>query len=652
MTSCKPRRVLYTDIETYSSEDIKKSGAFKYMEAPDFQILLLAYAWDDEPVQVLDLTDPTDQGVLPDIIAGLKDPNLLKVAHNAAFERNAYRVAFGFYQPPEQWLDTMILCAMNGLPMSLDAAGAALQLPEQKIKEGTLLINYFCKPCKPTGANGGRTRNLPEHAPAKWERFKTYAGRDVEVMRTIHKRLRGYRATDFERQVWALDTRINERGVQIDRDLVQAAIAVDDAFRAEHTEEMKHLTGLSNPNSVAQLKEWLAAAGMECDSLGKGVIADLKANATSRTTERVLELRQLLSKTSTKKYEAMTNAAGEDDRVRGITQYYGAGRTGRWAGRLVQLQNLPQNHLDHIGEVREIVRARDLAGLEMLYDNVPDVLSQLIRTALVAKEGHTFLVADYAAIEARVIAYLAGEQWRMDVFAKGGDIYCSSASQMFGVPVEKHGVNGHLRQKGQVAELACGYGGGVAALKAFGADKMGLSEAEMQDIVTQWRQASPAITRMWKNTERTAKMALWHPGRAFSTSCGVIYRRDAEALRCTLPSGRVLSYWYAQIHDGGEITFMGQNQTTRKWERTDTWGGKLVENIVQAVARDCLAVAMVRLEAAGWGIVFHVHDEVVVEAPEGSRWQDVAEVMGQPIDWAPGLLLRGDGYETKFYMKD
>lgn len=649
------KRVLFLDTETYSSEDIKKAGAFKYMSAPDFEVLLLPFAWNDEPVRVLDLTDPADREELPDIIAGLQDPDTIKVAHNSAFERAAYHRAFGFYQPPEEWVDTMILAAYNGLPMSLEAAGDALQLEQQKLKEGTALINYFCKPCKPTIANGGRTRNLPHHAPEKWERFKAYAARDVETMRLIYKKLSRYPVTALERQVWALDARINERGVLVDLDLAQAAIDVDDAFKAEHLEEMTRLTGLDNPNSVAQLKDWLETVGVFCESLNKETVADLRKKATDPTTRRVLELRSLLGKTSTKKYEAMVNAAGADSRVRGLTQYYGAARTGRWAGRLLQLQNLPQNHLDDIGTVREIVRAKDLDTLEMLYDSVPDVLSQLIRTALVAKDGHTFLVSDYAAIEARVIAYLAGEKWRLDVFAQGGDIYCSSASQMFKVPVVKHGINGHLRQKGKVAELACGYGGGVAALKAFGADKMGLTEEEMQDIVTQWRAASPTIPKLWGDVERAAKNALANPGRTFTVPCGVKYRRDADGLRCLLPSGRVLTYWGARLegYNGRpSVVFMGQNQTTRKWEKTETWGGKLVENIVQAVARDCLAVAMVRLEAAGYNIVFHVHDEVVIEAPDGSRWQDAAAIMGRPIDWAPGLLLRGDGYETKFYMKD
>ena len=632
--------------------DITKTGAFRYMEAADFEIILIAYAWDDGPVHYLDLTSAPDTDELLDIADALLDPAVVKVAHNSAFERAAFTRWLGKDMPPEQWEDTMILAAYNGLPMSLEAAGAALQLPEQKMAEGKRLINYFCKPCAKTIANGGRTRNLPHHAPDRWATFCEYCRWDVEVMQTIYYRLNSYPVTDFEREVWALDARINERGVLVDMDLAQAAIDVDAAFKAEHLEELQQLTGLDNPNSVAQLKEWLEGVGLSVDSLNKATVAELKRAAIDVTTRRVLELRSLLGKTSTKKYEAMVNAAGDDHRVRGITQYYGAGRTGRWAGRLVQLQNLPQNHLDEIGTVREIVRAKDLDTLELLYDSVPDVLSQLIRTAFVAKPGHTFLVSDYAAIEARVIAYLAGEKWRMDVFAQGGDIYCSSASQMFKVPVVKHGVNGHLRQKGKVAELACGYGGGVAALKAFGADKMGLTEPEMQDIVTQWRAASPTIPKLWRDVENAAKRALENPGRTFTIPCGVKYYKDADALRCRLPSGRVLTYWGARLDNDGKICFMGQNQTTRKWEKTDTWGGKLVENIVQAVARDCLAVAMVRLDKAGYKIVFHVHDEVVIEASDGSRWQDAADIMGEPIDWAPGLLLRGDGYETKFYMKD
>ena len=651
MTSWPDRPRLFVDIETFSSTDIK-AGAFKYMEAPDFEIQLVAYAWDDGLVQVADLMNGVPTELWEKIVKALVDPNVVKVAHNSAFERAAFTRFLGKDMPPEQWEDTMILAAMNGLPMSLEDAGAALQLGNQKIKEGTLLINYFCKPCKPTLANGGRTRNLPEHAPDKWERFAEYCRRDVEVCQAIYYRLNKFPIPEWERAVWALDARINERGVLIDPELVEAAIAVDEAFREEHTAELRKLTGLDNPNSVAQLKEWLEGVGVFADSLNKATVADLHKSVPDPTTRRVLELRQLLGKTSTKKYEAMTLSACADRRIRGLLQYYGAGRTGRWAGRLVQVQNLPQNHLDHIDLVRELVRGKDLETLEMLFDNVPDVLSQLIRTAFVAKPGHTFLVSDYAAIEARVIAYLAGEKWRMEVFAQGGDIYCSSASQMFKVPVEKHGVNGHLRQKGKIAELACGYGGGVGALKAFGADKMGLTEDEMQQIVTQWRTASPTIPRFWRDAENAAKRALENPGRTFTLPCGVKYMRDADALRCRLPSGRILTYWGARLDNDGNICFMGQNQTTRKWEKTDTWGGKLVENIVQAYARDCLAVALLRLDEAGYAITFHVHDEIIAEAPEGSRWEDMAEIMGRPIEWAPGLLLRGDGYETKFYMKD
>lgn len=641
-TSCKRR--CFLDIETFSSVDLTKSGVYPYAESPDFEVLLIAYAVDDEPVRIAEDWIEVKQM--------LTDPNIIKVAHNSAFERACLSKWLGVELNAEDWEDTMIMAAYNGLPLSLEGAGAALGITDQKMKEGTSLINYFSKPCKPTIANCQRTRNLPHHAPEKWQTFIDYCVRDVEAMRQIYRKLESYPVTDFERKVWAVDARINERGVEVDLELAEAAIAVDKAFKAEHVAEMKRLTGLDNPNSVSQLKEWLSACGVEAEALNKTTVAELRESVISPTVKRVLELRQLLSKTSTKKYQAVQNAVCSDGRVRGLLQYYGAARTGRWAGRLLQLQNLPQNHLDHIDLVREVVRSKDLQTLELLYDSVPDTLSQLIRTVLVAKEGCTFLVADYSAIEARVIAYLAGEQWRMDVFAKGGDIYCSSASQMFGVPVEKHGVNSHLRQKGKVAELACGYGGGVNALKAFGADKMGLTEEEMQDIVTQWRIASPTIPKLWRDTENAAKQALLHPGKSYKIPCGVIYYKDRDALRCKLPSGRLLTYWNAELDTDGKISFMGQNQTTRKWEKTGTWGGKLVENIVQAYARDCLAVALVRLDEAGYNIVSHVHDEIIAEAPVDSRWEDMAEIMSSPIPWAPGLKLDADGYETKFYRKD
>lgn len=658
MTSCEKKPRLFLDIETFSDIDIKTSGSFRYMESPAFEIMILAYAWEDGPVKVVSTSPliPTPDQATDEEVAGLisalSDPDVVKVSHNTAFERWAFRTWLGIDMPPEEWEDTMILAAMNGLPMTLDGAGSALRLKDQKIKEGTSLISFFCKPCKATKANGGRTRNLPEHAPEKWARFVEYCRRDVEVAQAIYYRLKSYKITDFERKVFELDARINERGVMIDRTLAEAAVAIDEDVRAKHLEEMQRLTGLDNPNSVAQLKGWLEEVGVEVESLNKATLTELKSTVTDNTIKRVIELRQQLGKTSTTKYATMLAAACKDDRVRGLTQYYGAGRTGRWAGRLIQLQNLPQNHLEPIEAVRAVARTGDAESTGLLFDSVPDTLSQLIRTALIAKPGCTFLVADYSAIEARVIAYLAGETWRNEVFAEGGDIYCSSASQMFKVPVVKHGINGHLRQKGKVAELACGYGGGVNALKAFGADKMGLSEEEMQSIVTQWRLASPTIPKLWRDTERAAKAALENPGSTFTLKCGVKYHRDADALRCKLPSGRILSYWGARILDGS-IVFMGQNQTTRKWEKTETWGGKLVENIVQAYARDCLAVAMLRLDEAGYKICFSVHDELICEEPvDGRTWQEMAEIMGRPIDWAPGLKLNADGYATDFYKKD
>lgn len=651
-SSTKPKvRHFHIDLETYSSEDLSKVGVFRYVEAPDFEIMLLGFAKDDEEAVSVEFS--SDKKWRRALSKVLTDPDVIKIAHNCAFERTCLQKVLGIELPPEQWEDTMHLAAMNGLPQSLDAVGAALKLGAQKLKEGTALINYFCKPCAPTKKNGGRTRNLPEHDPEKWERFKAYNKRDVEAERGVYKRLSHYRVTPFERSVFALDARINERGVLVDPELARAAVALDALCSEKAAAELQGWTGIENPNSVVQLKRWLSGRGYELEKLNKETVSELLASdGIDPLTRRVLELRQLLGKTSVTKYEAMLRSACSDGRVRGLTQYYGAGRTGRWAGRLVQLQNLPKNHLDDIGLVRELVRNRDLDTLEMCFDSVPDVLSQLIRTALVAKEGCTFLVADYSAIEARVIAYLAGEKWRMDVFAKGGDIYCSSASQMFKVPVEKHGVNGHLRAKGKIAELACGYGGGIGALKAFGADKMGLTDKEMQDIVNHWRKASPTIPRFWRATEEAVIFALNNPGRTYKLPCGVMFRRNADALLCKLPSGRVLSYWGARYIEDKGICFWGQNQTTKKWELIETWGGKLVENIVQAFARDCLAVAMVRLDEAGYKICFHVHDEIIAEAPKGADWKEMADIMGQPIEWAPGLLLRAEGYTTDFYMKD
>lgn len=644
-------RVLFLDLETYSSVDLARAGVAKYAEAPDFEILLMSYAWGDDPVDVWDFTS---QGTPPWLAEALLDPEVCKVAWNISFERTCLNTALGLYTPPEQWRDAMTLAAMNGLPMSLEAAGAALQLTERKLESGKALINYFCKPCRPTISNGGRTRNLPEHAPEKWADFIRYCRRDTETERTIYRSLLRFPVPDWERKVEALDARINERGVLTDIELAEAAVYIDETAKEKNMAELRRLTGLENPNSVAQLKGWLETVGLSCESLNKATVSDLLKTSTDPTTRRVLELRQLLGKTSTKKYQAILDAACEDHRVRGLLQYYGAARTGRWAGRRLQLQNLSQNHLDAIDSVRELVRQRDLETLELAFDSVPDVLSQLIRTALVAKPGHTFLVADYAAIEARVVNYLAGETWANEAFANGEDIYCKTASMTFGVPVVKHGINGHLRQRGKVMVLGLGYGMGVSRFIEYAAQYgVHFTQDEAERIVAQWRQTSSTIPRFWRDAERAAKNALRLLGKTFSLTCGVKYRKDADALRCRLPSGRVLSYWGARLDADGSICFMGQNQTTRKWEKTETWGGKLVENIVQAYARDCLAVAMLRLEEAGFDIVFSVHDEVIVEEPVGGRtWQDVAAIMGQPIDWAPGLLLRGDGYETPFYMKD
>ena len=644
---------LYIDIETYSSVDLPSCGLYKYVEAPDFEILLFQYAYNDNPVTVLDLATYWD-GLPDSVLEDLTDPAVVKVAHNAAFERTCLGKYTGEYMDPAQWRDTMILCAYNGLPMSLDAAGAALGLPEQKLAEGKALISYFCKPCKPTKANGGRTRNMPEDAPEKWERFKAYAERDVVVERDIDHQLSATKITPTEQNVRCLDARIVERGVMIDRELVASAIDVDERSRAAAEEEMRRLTGLPNPNSPSQLKAWLQSAGIAVDALDKKAVTDLLGRVKDKTVRRVLELRQQLGKTSTTKYAAMMDAVCDDGRVRGLLQYYGAARTGRWAGRLVQVQNLPQNHLDDIDAVREIVRARDLDGLELLYDSIPDTLSQLIRTAFVAPEGKTFLVADYHAIEAVCIAYLAREAWRLEVFATHGKIYEASYSQAFGVPFESVKKGSSERQKGKIMELALGYGGGVSALLAFGADRLGLDQAELQTLVDRWRAASPRICAMWRECERAAKAAIRHPGTPQKCGNGCTYLLGRSGLRCILPSRRALTYWGAHLDEEGSIVFMAQNQITHKWERCETWGGKLVENIVQAFARDILAEAMLRLDIAGYPIVFTVHDEIITEMPVGSRWEDQAAIMGQPVDWAPGLdrYLHADGYSTPFYKKD
>ena len=650
---------LFLDFETKSAIDIKKSGAFRYIEDESFDVLLLAYAFDDKPVRVVDFA--SGETWPEEFLQALRDPAVTKVAHNAIFERTVIGKLLG-YTPPEEWLDTMHLAAQCGLPLSLDAAGKALGLPEDqaKMREGKALIRYFCQPCKPSKTNGGRTWNLPEHAPEKWYTFNVYCKRDVEVERTIFHTLEHWMPSSEERRFWCLDARINERGVRIDRKMAQFAVAMDQRSKEELTAKAVALTGLENPKSVSQVKTWLAdQEGKEFPSLNKKVVADVVASLTSDASREFMALRSELSKSSTAKYEAMLRAACADDHVRGTFQFYGANRTGRFAGRLVQYQNLPQNHMEDLDEARQLVRGGHYTALKALYDGVSQPLSELIRTALIPEPGHQFLVADFSAIEARVIAWMAGERWRLDAFREGADIYCASASQAFHVPVVKHGINGHLRQKGKIMELACGYGGGIGAMKAFGADKLGMTEEEMQETVDLWRESSPRICEFWRSLEKVAIRSVARHARTVSEIGGIGFDMEQGTLWMTLPSGRRIAYWGAKYEESRRnagrkvLSYMGQNQQTKKWERIETWGGKLVENCVQATARDCLREAMFALDAAGFDIRAHVHDEVIVTEPLGGRSvEEMAALMGGPISWAPGLPLRADGYACPYYQKD
>ena len=651
---------LYLDFETYSETDIAKCGSFKYAEDPAFEILLLAYGFDDEPIRVVDLASG-DQWP-EDFMAGLKNPDVTKVAHNAAFERYAIKKGLGIYTPPEQWFDTMHLVTQCGLPASLDAAGKALGLDEDtaKMKEGKTLIRYFCLPCKPTKTNGGRSRNLPEHAPEKWDTFKEYCRRDVEAERAMYKMLERWMPSDIERRFWNLDARINENGMRIDIPLARNAVAMDQRYKAELTEAAVAITGLENPKSVSQIKNWLFdQEGKEFPSLNKKVIADVVSQLESDSAKKFMAIRTELSKSSTAKYEAMLRSVCPDGHVKGCFQFYGANRTGRFAGRLVQLQNLPQNHMPDLAEARELVRNGRYTLLKALHDGVSHPLSELIRTALLPEENCKFLVSDFSAIEARVIAWFADEKWRLAVFENGGDIYCASASQMFHVPVEKHGQNAHLRQKGKIAELALGYGGGIAALKAFGADKMGMTEEEMQETVDLWRESSPKITALWRSLEKAAIRCVAHRATTVSSMGNVRFDYEQGILWMNLPSGRRIAYYGAKYEpdrwrpDRKVLTYMGVDQKTKKWDRLQTWGGKLTENLVQATARDCLRESMLAREDAGFDIRAHVHDEVIVSEPvDGRSVDEMSAIMGQPIPWAPGLPLRADGYETPWYKKD
>lgn len=666
MTTCStdPVRTLHIDIETYSSVDLAKAGVYKYAESEDFTVLLFAYSYDDGPVIVLDLTR---QDLPSQIIKDLKDPNVLKKAHNAQFERvclSAYLRNMGElhqYLQPEGWYCTMVHSSMCGLPSSLKQVGDALGLAEDKKKlaTGQSLIRYFCMPCKPTKANGGRTRNHPEDDPQKWQEFIRYNQRDVETEMEIEQRLLSlYKVPDLELSRYWLDQSISDLGVRVDMDLVHKVLDYGKVHQQQVLDEGERLSGVSI-SSVTQLKAWIKEkTGQTITSLTKATMDDLIANQSNPTVKRVLELRKESGKISVKKYDVFERAVCEDGRIHGILQFYGA-RTGRWAGRLIQPQNLPRNSFDDFDQARVLVKTEDWDLLDMLYPSLNDVFSTLIRTALIPSEGKAYAVADYSAIEARVIAWLADERWRMDAFHNGKDIYCQSASMMFGVPVEKHGVNSHLRKKGKIAELACGYGGNIGALKAFGADKMGLSDTDMADIIAKWRSASPNICMLWKTFDRMVSRAVKMPGRPIQGPKGITFTVRDSLLEVKLPSSRCLIYQNPRFETeagfGTRFTFDGLNQTTRKWEPISTWGGKLTENIVQAIARDCLAIALDRMAAKGYLPVMHIHDEVVVEVPSADREEHLEAIeiiMAEPIPWAEGLELTAAGFTADYYQKD
>lgn len=647
-------RVLHIDLETYSGIDIGKCGAYRYVDSPDFEILLFAYAYDDEPVTVIDVAQKEGwpMQVLDDILSS----KVTKVAHNAAFERICLSKFLNTHLDPEAWHCTMVHALSLGFPASLADVGKALNLDEdkQKMAVGKRLITYFCKPCKPTNANGQRTRNYPHHDLEKWNLFKEYNRQDVVTEQAIYDKLMKFPLPDSEQQLYCLDQSINDYGIGVDTDLMNKVIGYSKDYGAALRKECEKLTGGINIHSIVQLKQWLTEQeGRQIDSLTKDDVDQLLKLDLKPESKRILELRQETGKTSVKKYEAFERSICSDGRIHGAFQFYGAGRTGRWAGRLIQPQNFPRNSFDDIGLAREMVKTEKWDEIEMLYGSANDVFSTLIRTLIIPPEGMTFAIADYSAIEARVVAWMADEKWRQDVFDKGGDIYCMSATQMFGVPVEKHGQNSHLRKKGKVAELACGYGGGVGALRKMGGEQMGLSVKEMEEIVKKWRCSSPHVCRLWRELGDAAIEALDTRLRV-KCSHGVSFKYAKGILFMTLPSGRSLAYVQPR-YDGRELTYMGMNQTTRKWERTKTWGGKLTENLIQAIARDCLAVSMSKIQQAGYHIVMHVHDEVIVEVPEQgaeAHLKKVEELMGEPIEWAPGLTLTADGFNSEYYRKD
>ena len=645
-------KTINIDIETFSSINISKSGVYKYVESEDFEVLLFAYSIDEGKTEIVDIANGEE--LSEEIIQALLDDNVIKWAFNAQFERiclsRFLKLTKGTYLNPKSWRCTMIWSAYMGLPFSLEGVGKVLGLEKQKLIEGKDLIKYFCVPCTPTKSNGFRNRNFPYHDKIKWEAFKTYNIRDVDTEKEIQCKLMKFPVPDFIWEEYNLDQEINDRGIKVDLDFVERVIALDDKVRTKLMSELQILTELENPNSVVQLKGWLSEQGVETESLDKKSVKEL-VKVTKGEVSKALALRMQLSKSSIKKYQAMKDVACDDNRCRGMFQFLGANRTGRFSGRNVQLQNLPRNTMKELFEVRSIIKNRDGDILELLYDNVPDILSQLVRTAFVPKENMKFYVADFSSIEARVIAWLAGETWREELFKKGGDIYCMSASQMFGVPVVKHGINGELRQKGKIAELACGYGGSVGALTAMGALDMGLKEDELKPLVLSWREANQNIVALWWAVDKAIKDAIVMKG--VTKTHGIEFKCRSGLLRITLPSGRKLTYVKPKIEInkfGGEsVTYEGIG-VAKKWERIESYGPKFVENIVQAISRDILMFSLQNLSV--YNIVAHVHDEVIIEAPENIRLEDICEIMSQVPYWAKGLILTADGYTCDFYMKD
>ena len=638
------------DIETYSSTNLNQTGVYRYTNSQDFELLLFGFATDFGPVKVVDLTQ--GEKIPTEIIKSLDDPTIIKSAFNAQFERVCLSRFVGHRLTPVGWHCSRVWASTLGLPLSLRDVGTVLGLPRQKITAGKELVRYFCTPCKPTKSNQNRTRNFPYHAPDKWQQFKQYNQRDVEVEMEITKKLEHFPVPQNEWKNYWMDQDINDRGIRIDQQLVNNAIKCQNIFHDQYLQTAKELTELANPNSPLQLKDWLHQQGIKTDSLSKASVTQL-LQTTTGTVHQVLALRQLLSKSSVKKYLAMQKAMCQDGRVHGLLQFYGANRTGRWAGRLVQVQNLPRNSMPDLEEARALVKQGNTTALAMLYDSVPEVLSQLIRTAFIPSEGHHFYVADFSAVEARVIAWLSGEQWRQKAFANNEDIYCASASQMFGVPVVKYGINGELRQKGKIAELALGYGGSIGALKAMGATKLGLTEDELPPLVEMWRNASPHIVQFWWDVDKAAKECIKTHLPQTTHGMKFIYRSGCMFLH--LRSGRYLCYPKPKIGTnrfGSEsITFMGIN-TVKKWDRIETYGAKLVENIVQATSRDLLAGAMRRLETAGNPVVMHIHDEAVIDAPTDRSLDTIVKIMTEVPDWADGLILNAAGFVGGFYKKD